>query len=245
MTVKPKPSKIISADLIHAAYRPTVNWLSPILSAVRKSPKLAPNIEPAKWSKHRLSDLGFTITTRLTNIREAIRHFDENARILGQQLLAEPSPHAWAGKAYPFDDVEALHRLLLAGGSLLAESSAAFDNLVEFYRAFREHVFLSKTPKSEAEARVIAFGGGGPWAVNLARLRNDVLHRRAPWLAFAPMPRRPNGRFRVEPILVLNWRPTAGKKDDFITLQHLRDVLAGLHASVDGMRKHLVRAANR
>jgi hypothetical protein len=41
------------------------------------------------------------------------------------------------GTAYRFRDTDAVHRLMLAGGSLLAESNACFENLVEFIEGSR------------------------------------------------------------------------------------------------------------
>ena len=165
---------------------------------------------------------------------------DENLDQLGQELKREPNVTGYVGQAYQFQNDTALRRVLLGATSFIAESRSCFENLADFYREFMRHYFGESVSEKQSLERIAQSTSGAKWAENLRGLRHDVLHDRAPWLAFELT----GGTSPFEPVLVLDWRVGSQETGDAVSFETLRQIRAGLVEAVLRMRDELVDRVN-
>lgn len=202
--------------------------------------KLSLRQRDQQWRNSVLSDLAFSITTRIGAMQELVRLIDAALNALGTELDRAPNPDELvAGNyAYSFDDDAAVRQSLVLLTMLAAEGESLFENLGEFYRRFVDHYFGETVNLKASEAKVLAFSSPQAWRAELNKLRNLTRHRFAPWLAFEDMghPAQP----RWEPLLVHDWRPDRLNAATSTSLGHLRDIKVGLSQSARGVVKDLV-----
>lgn len=110
--------------------------------------------------------------------------------------------------------------------------------MATFYRQFLRHYFGQEVSKPSSSSEKVAQATRDPqWATDLRNFRHEVLHDRAAWLAFEILPERLP---KYEPILVLNWRPGPLAPEDYVPLDSLRRIRAGLREAVVGLRDELI-----
>lgn len=146
----------------------------------------------------------------------------------------------YVGRGYRFQNDTALRRVLLGATSFIAESRSCFENLANFYREFMRHYFGESVSKTQSRERIAQSTSGATWAENLRGLRHDVLHHRAPWLAFELT----GGTSPFEPVLVLDWRLGSRGTGAAVRFEILRQIRAGLAEAVLRMRDELVGRVN-
>jgi hypothetical protein len=191
------------------------------------------------WRSSPLSDLAFSITTRLGALQEAVHLVDEALSVLGRELEKDQGLQSMIDGefAYDFDDMSAARRALLLMSTFVTEGLALFDNLVEFYRRFLEQYFDQDLSKAEAEEAVRCSATPAGWYDSLVRVRNHVVHRYAPWLAFEDnSPAQP----RFEPILVHDWRPERLGPETSTSMRTLTEIKAGLAQAANGILQNLI-----
>lgn len=220
---------------LRAGYQPTAYWVHPLLNALNAKPALGS--KHADWPGHKLSDVAFSIETRLGGLLEIVRHVDENLNRLARELkqVSNLDAYVQGGYAWMFDDDEALRRLLTGVSCFLAESRACFENLAVFYREFVRHYFSESVSLSASYERIAQLTSAPKWADDLKSIRNEVVHDRAPWLEFeiGPGP-------LYEPIFIFNWRPGPLAPGDNVSMETIKTIRAGLAEAALKLRDYLV-----
>jgi hypothetical protein len=213
-------------------------WALPLRTALTAKPSLQQRDQ--KWQTSVLSDLAFSITTRIGAIEELVRLTDEALDVLGAELhqASNLEELVAGGYAYSFSDDSAVRRSLVLLTMFAAEGESLFENLAEFYRRFLDHYFGDKIDLKTSEGRVIAFSNSPAWRGELSLLRNTTRHRFAPWLAFEDMGQQADPRW--EPILTHDWRPERLSQNTSTALGHLRDIKTGLAQAAQGVLRDLV-----
>jgi len=229
------------STILEVTYHTTFPWALPIRAAIESKPAL--RARDAKWGQGRLSDLAFSISTRLGYLPDVIGLVEENLATLGVDLVnrgTETARRTREGKAYGFTfaDYKAVRRVLIAAASFIAESRAGFENLSDFYREFLANYFdYNVGDKAAGYAAVASMTVCPQWATDLKNARHDVLHERSMWIAFEVRDTSP----RYEPLLLLNWRPGRFQSKDCIKFQTLREIRDGLLEAAEGMRHRLIQ----
>jgi hypothetical protein len=184
--------------------------------------------------------LAFSIETRLGALQEIVRHVDENLNELGREIerAANLDSYIQGGYAFSFENETALRRVLIGANSFITESRSCFENLAAFYREFLRHYFGQEISRPDSYAKLTQLARDPKWATDLRAFRHEVVHDRAPWLAFEV---RPGTSPKYEPILVLNWRPGPLLRDDYLTFESLRRIRLGLSEAMVGLRTELIR----
>ncbi len=223
-------------------YAQTQYWAHPLRAALIAKPSLQQRDQ--QWQSGVLSDLAFSITTRIGAIQELVRLTDAALDALGAELARASNLDELVagGYAYSFDDDSAVRQSLVLLTMFAAEGESLFENLAEFYRRFLGHYFGDKIDLKNSEARVIAFSSSTAWRGELSQLRNTTRHRFAPWLAFEDMG-QPT-QLRWEPVLVHDWRPEKLSHATSTPLGHLRDIKTGLAQAAQGVLRELVNRVN-
>jgi len=227
---------------LHVEYSQLQYWGHPLRAAINSKTSLRPR-DP-QWRSSPLSDLAFSITTRIGAMQELVRLVDAHLNRLGDELDHAPNLDELVagGYACSFDDASAVRQALVTLTMFAAEAESLFENLVEFYRRFLEHYFDDKIDQKTAEARVVAFSSPTAWRADLNKLRNITRHRYAPWLAFEDLGQQ--ARPRWEPLLVHDWRPERLNPSTSTSLGNVRDIKAGLASSAEGALRDLVTRVN-
>ena len=184
--------------------------------------------------------MAFSIETRPGALQEIVRHVDENLNELGREIerTTDLDSHIKGGYAFSFENEAALRRVLIHANSFITESRSCFENLAAFYREFLRHYFGQEISKPDSYKKLTQLARDPKWASDLRAFRHEVVHDRAPWLAFEV---RPGMSPRCDPILVLNWRPGPLSPDDCVTFESLRRIRLGLSEAMVGLRAELIR----
>jgi hypothetical protein len=217
-------------------------WAHPLRAALTAKPSLQQRDQ--KWQSSVLSDLAFSITTRIGAIQELVRLTDEALDALGAELRQASNLEELVagGYAYSFSEDAAVRQSLVLLTMFAAEGESLFENLAEFYRRFLDHYLGDKIDHKTSEARIIAFSNSLAWRGQLSQLRNTTRHRFAPWLAFEDMGQLAQPRW--EPLLVHDWRPERPSQNTSTALGHLRDIKTGLAQAAQGTLRDLVNRVN-
>lgn len=226
--------------LLEIEYRPAY-WVHSLLAAIQAKPALAS--AHSKWATSDLSDLAFTIETRLGNLPEVVRQIDENLNVLGRELeqaTADIASLLAGGYAFRFEDEVALRRALIGFNSFVSESRSCFESLAKFYRSFMDSYFGQAISVPDSYAKLASLATQPTWAEDLRLVRHDILHDRSPWIAFEDT----GGTPRWEPILLLSWRPRAHGPRDRVKLNELRMMRANLQEALVGLRTELITLVN-
>ncbi len=111
-----------------------------------------------EWRNSALSDLAFSITTRIGAMQELVRMVDAALNALGAELdrAANLDELLAGGYAYSFEDDAAVRQALILLTMFAAEGESLSENLVEFYRRFLEHYFGDKIDLKTAEASILS-----------------------------------------------------------------------------------------
>jgi hypothetical protein len=229
------------ATYLQVAYTPHRYWVHPLLAAVTAKPSLARVF--ATWRTSALSDLAFSIDTRLGAISELVRMVNTSLNALAGEIEAQGNVDGLlaGGYAFTFDDDEHVRRALALLSAYTTECDTLLENLTEFYRRFSGEYLGQTVSKAEGEAFVRGLAAGQGWAEALTKVRNMLIHRFAPWLAFEDKsPVQP----RFEPVLALDWRPERLGPSSSVSLETLRDVRANLLKAADVLMHHLVARVN-
>jgi hypothetical protein len=222
---------------LQVSYTQLQYWAHPLRAALNARASL--HQRDQQWRCSPLSDLAFSITTRIGAIQELVRLADAALNDLGGELDQAPNLDELAAGdyAYSFDDDSAVRKCLVLLTMFAAEGESLVENLVEFYRRFVDHYFDEKIDLTSAEAQVIGFGNPTAWRAELNRLRNTTRHRVAPWLAFEDKGQQERPRW--EPVLSHDWRPERLSPATSTSLAYLRDIKAGLSQSAQGVLRAL------
>ena len=229
------------SPILEVEYKEMSKWVYPIRVAIEAKPVLASR--DARWSDGPLSDLAFTISTRLGCLPDVIRFVDENLDFLGQELdrkgAATIDRLIRDGYVYTFEDYRPVRRVLVGVDSFIAESRACFEHLADFYGEFMKNYFDKNTGNEAANYAAIASMASSPvWADNLKNLRHKVLHERSVWVAFEV---RREKSPPYEPLLLLNWRPGPLEPKDQVKFQILRDIRDRLDEAATKLRERLIQ----
>jgi hypothetical protein len=227
---------------LHVSYAQLQYWAHPLRTALTAKPSLQQRDQ--KWQSSTLSDLAFSITTRIGAIQELVRLIDGALDTLGAELrqASNLDDLVAGGYAYSFHEDGAVRQSLILLTMFTAEGESLFENLAEFYRRFLNHYFGDKIDHKTSETRVIAFSNSPAWRGQLSQLRNTTRHRFAPWLAFEDM--RQGAQPRWEPLLVHDWRPERLSQNTSTAFAHLRAINTGLAQAAQGTLRDLVNRVN-
>ncbi len=230
------------ARVLHVDFTLSEGWALPIIAAAKNNPALS---EVARrWRDSELSDLAFTIETRLGAIQEVEGQLGEYLLALSYKLPtgAELDKHLDRGAAvFAHTEVQIVRRFLIAADSLVSESRSCFENLAEFNRLFlgeflNEHLSANDPVRYEKIATLFP---DPTVAEELRTLRHTLRHKRSPWLEFLVEGDPP----RFEPQLQLDWRPENSNPDDRVSMQTLRDIHFGLFHARQSLQEQLTTRA--
>jgi hypothetical protein len=223
---------------LQVQYSQNQYWGHPLRRELQTKQSLAERDK--EWSSSTLSDLAFSITTRLGFLQEIAHSVDQTLLTIDTEVRAEPDVDAYVagGYAYSFDDVTAVRQVLVLITGFAAEAESLFENLVEFYRTFVKHYFDRSMTLSDAEAKVIGFTQNAKWRTDLNRVRNLTRHRFAPWLAFEDKGAAVQPRW--EPILIHDWRTEKLSPHTSTSLAVCRDIKAAIAQAAIELRADLI-----
>jgi hypothetical protein len=184
--------------------------------------------------------LGVRRITRLGYLPDIIGLVDANLAMLDSELARRHAKiEALTRKriAYTFRGYAPVKRVLICAASFIAESRACFENLADFYRNFSVTYFDDRIGSDAAAYTAVAAMTASPqWATDLKKVRDDLLHERALWIAFEVLDSSP----RYEPLLLLNWRPGHFRPNDCIKFRTLREIRDGLLEAAEAMKRRLI-----
>jgi hypothetical protein len=191
------------------------------------------------WRAGRLSDLVFSIETRLGALATAEDLLTENLLALLNELAKSGNLHRLAGSAHSFRNTAALRRALLAATYYIADARACYENLADVYREFLREFLGESISEARSREKIPTFSSDAAWAAKLWGFRNDLLHDRAPWLAFdvtgsESLP-------EIAAILTLDWRHGTQGTGTTISATDLQEIRRGLNESLSGVRDELLR----
>ena len=198
-------------DILEVEYRSTARWAHPIRHAIEANPSLEER--DRKWRATDLSDRAFAIESRLTLVPQIIIFIDDTLVELNEELRRQ-TPLIRHHGVIRFPNEKPLHQLLWAATAFITESRACFENLAEFYRLFLVTYYDTPVGKEAARDVVAKSHQESQWAMDLWRIRGDLLHKRSLFVAFhADKPHLP--------IFTMNWRPGHFGSADGIELRTL------------------------
>jgi hypothetical protein len=227
---------------LHVNYAQLQYWAHPLRTALTAKPSL--HQRDQKWQSSTLSDLAFSITTRIGAIQELVRLTNGALDTLGAELRQASTLDdlVAGGYAYSFYEDGAVRQSLVLLTMFAAEGESLFENLAEFYRRFLNHYFGDKIDHQTSETHIIAYSNSPTWRGQLSQLRNTTRHRFAPWLAFEDMGQGAQPRW--EPLLVHDWRPERLSHNTSTAFAHLRAINTGLAQAAQGTLRDLVNRVN-
>jgi hypothetical protein len=198
---------------LHINFAVTHGWALPIISAADANPTLA---EPRRrWRASPLSDLAFSIETRLAALDRINSQLGEHLRALSHALptnSAELAPYLTEPpRAFTLKDTHevAFRRFLIALDAFVSESRSLFENLATFHRLFVCDYFNEVIPQKQQYTYVISLFPRPELPEKLRTLRHQMRHGFAPWLGFFVQ----EEPLLLEPELQLDWRPEVTDPD--------------------------------
>ena len=223
--------------ILHVDYKPVVFWAHKLLNALNASACL--KAKHREWPRLPISTLAFSIETRVGALREIICEVDQQLNLLGQELKAADNIDKYieGGYAYSFKDEAIVRRVLIGTNSFITECRSCYENLADFYREFMRHYFSEQISERASYKMLASVTRNPAWAADLRKLRHEVLHDRAPWLAFE---KHLNPPPEYEPILVLNLKVRALESDDYVSFKTLREIRNGLEEAAIKLRDELI-----
>jgi hypothetical protein len=194
-----------------------------------------------------LSDLAFSVETRLSALKEIVVQTAEYLRTLSEALPRGdelerylPTERHPYGTAYTFGDPEdrTIQRLLIALDAFVSQSRSTFENLAAFYRLFIRDCFGEIMSEKGSYDFVSKLFPEPAVASLLHDLRHEMRHGRAPWICFLVVAEDPP---RFEPQLSFDWRPEATVPRNFVTMTQLSQIHFGLWHARDRLQEALGR----
>jgi hypothetical protein len=222
-------------------YRAIAHWAHPILNALNAKAALQEKHE--RWPDSRLSDLAFSIETRLVGLMEVSSLINEHLRTLADELERDPEVEAiiQGGYAYQFENGVAFRRLLVCLTYFISEARSCFENLANVNREFLRYYLGVEIPEAHRYEAIASLTDPSAWAETLRAVRHDLLHDRAPWLAFEVLTGESK---KWEPVLLLNWRPGFYGPEDSVSFKGLRAIQRGLTQVAEAVRTQLILRVN-
>lgn len=228
----------MTPSVIHASYYASIGWALPIRTAIQKKSSLVS--KDAQWRDSELSDLAFAIETRSAALPGIEKQLIDDVNGLGQRIAdSEDIERNIEAQTFNFGPgaTVGLARTASSVTHLVAEDRALFENLATFYREFQKLYFDRTVNKPDSYDHLDGLTRKG-WAEKLRRLRHDVVHFRAPWIAFRVECRDP---VELEPLFYLDWRPESVPKGrDAFSLTELRELRTRLVECRDALQKGLI-----
>jgi hypothetical protein len=230
--------------VLHVDFRHAEGWARPIVQAAAANRGLSAVY--SRWRGSELSDLAFSVETRLGALKEIVAQVGEYLLGLSEALPrgdeleryfpTDTRPH---GTAYTFHAPadRTIQRLLIALDAFVSQTRSTFENLARFYRVFVRDYFGEKVSQKGSYQVVSELFPDPAVAERLHDLRHELRHRHAPWIAFLVAGDPP----RFEPRLSFDWRPEATAPSGFVTMTQLSEIHFGLWHARDHLQEALVR----
>lgn len=216
-------------QFLHIDYKPTDFWAHELLVSLNSSTPL--KVKHTEWSRLPVSVLAFSIETRLGALREIINQVDQYLTTLDSELKRAENIDKYIERnaVYPFRNEAAVRRVLIGANCFIAECRSCFENLACFYREFLRHYFSENISLPTSYEKVASLAQDSRWADDLKKIRDDIIHDRAPWLAFLV---RNNPPKKYEPILVFHYTVQGLTENDYVPFETLRRISLGLAEAV-------------
>ena len=106
-----------------------------------------------RWRSSTLSDLAFSITTRLGALQEIVDMTDTALRVLNDEPKTNLDSFVSNAIAYSFHNPSAVRRAIVLVTMFAAEGDSLFENLAEFYRAFVNHYSRRRSLSATAKPK--------------------------------------------------------------------------------------------